>query len=88
MDEYEGVADGHYRRKSVRVRCDIGEELEAVTYVAGESFLDDSLVPTDDYLRTILQGARDHGLPQDYVREIESAAMRDHGYTAEQQGPV
>ena len=56
MDMHEGVAGGHYRRRYVRVRCDPGDDLQAVTYVAGESFLDDSLVPTVDYLQTILRG--------------------------------
>lgn len=79
MDIHEGVHSGHYRRTRVRVRTDDGDEIEAITYVAGDSFVDDSLVPADEYLRTILQGARDHGLPDTYIHEIKRAARRVEG---------
>ncbi len=75
MDKHEGVRGGHYYREIVCVQCDSGEVLEAVTYIAGDTFLQDSLVPTSDYLLRILRGAREHGLPQDYINEIERAAQ-------------
>lgn len=74
MDTHEGVGSGHYRRTRIRVRCEHGDDLDAVTYVAGDSSLDDSLVPAPNYLQTILQGARHHKLPEAYIREIEKAA--------------
>lgn len=76
MDRYEGVQGGHYFRKHVRVRFESGDEIDAVTYVAGGSFINDSLRPSKEYLNAILDGARQHGLPEDYIREIESAAHR------------
>jgi len=88
MDKHEGVPGGHYRRKAVRVRCDPCGDLEAVAYVAGDSFVDDSLVPTGEYLQTILQGARNHQLPEEYIRQIERAANRDERHTLERQGPA
>lgn len=88
MDKHEGVSGGHYRREYVRVRHDPGDDLEAVTYIAGESFLDDSLVPTDAYLQTILRGARHHELPEDYICEIEGAAHQDQGNGGEPQRPA
>jgi gamma-glutamylcyclotransferase (GGCT)/AIG2-like uncharacterized protein YtfP len=74
LDRYEGVQSGHYRRTVVRVRCKRGGEVDAVTYIAGESFIDDSLVPSDDYLELVIRGARHHGLPDEYIRRIERAA--------------
>ncbi len=80
MDGYEGVAEGHYARSAVRVTCASGDETNAVTYVAGDAFLDDSLSPSADYLQTILRGARAHCLPEDYIREIEEAARLGQGH--------
>ena len=74
MDRYEGVAGGHYARKTVRVRTEAGDELDAITYIAGEEFVDDLCIPSKQYLETILQGARHHGLPEDYIHEIQSVA--------------
>ena len=74
MDPYEGVAGGHYRRLQVQVQSEDGEGIQATTYVAGNSFLDDSLVPSEQYLKTVLRGAREQGFPIDYIHEIELAA--------------
>jgi gamma-glutamylcyclotransferase len=74
MDKHEGVAGGHYVRHLIRVRLDGGDELDAVTYVAGQTFLDAPLTPSAKYLGTILQGARQHRLPNDYIRSIEALA--------------
>lgn len=71
MDRYEGVCTGDYQRRSVRVRLDCGDEVEAITYVAGDRFVDDSLEPSDEYGEMILRGARDHGLPDTYIKTIE-----------------
>jgi cation transport regulator ChaC len=78
MDRYEGVPGGHYVRKMVRVRVDSGDELEAVTYVAGEAFIDDSLTPSPEYLQTILRGAREHALPYDYIHGLEALGNRSN----------
>jgi len=75
MDDYEGVAGGHYNRKTVQVRCESGEALEAVTYVAGERYVQSPISPTPKYLHQIVSGARNHGLPEDYIQEIQQAAQ-------------
>ncbi|ABU60262.1 gamma-glutamylcyclotransferase family protein [Roseiflexus castenholzii] len=75
MDKCEGVKGGHYQRHAIRVQLDSGEELDAVTYVAGERFLAaESLKPSTEYLETIITGARQHRLPDDYIRSIEALA--------------
>lgn len=76
MDRYEGVSGGHYARKMVRVRVDSGDEMEAVTYIAGDAFIDDSLTPNPEYLETILRGAREHDLPDEYIRDVETLGSR------------
>lgn len=80
MDKYEGVAGGHYQRKVVHVRVDDGAELEAVTYVAGTAFVDNSnsLSPRPDYLQTIISGAQEHELPDDYIRDIKKLARQEN----------
>jgi len=75
MDKSEGVAGGHYHRKNVQVRCESGEVLEAVTYVAGERYLKSPTSPTPKYLHKIVSGARNHGLPEEYIQEIQQAAQ-------------
>jgi len=74
LDRYEGVATGHYERLPVEVATRSGERMQAVAYVAGAAFVVDGAKPADEYLRLILDGARHHGLPEDYIRSIEAEA--------------
>ncbi len=66
LDEYEGVPVG-YRRERVTVLDDGGQEHLAVTYVANRT---GRFTPSKTYLDIILEGAREHGLPPDYVRRL------------------
>jgi gamma-glutamylcyclotransferase len=75
MDDHEGVSKGHYYRQEVLIRCDSGEVFEAITYVAGKAYIRSYIAPAPEYLRLILNGARNHGLPEYYIREIEEAAQ-------------
>lgn len=70
LDFYEGVKWGHYRHEFVRVITSTGQAITALTYVAGEDFIDETLWPSADYLETILQGAKEHGFPVEYVAEL------------------
>jgi len=79
MDKYEGVSAGHYHRRHVRVQCGSADEVDAVTYVAGNSFVDDSLVPGPEYLAKILKGARSYSLPEEYIHEIQKAVDGEQG---------
>jgi cation transport regulator ChaC len=71
LDRYEGVDSGHYVRKAVVVQLENGEQIDAITYVAGERFIGDSLRPSPEYLQTILDGAREHGLPDWYIERLQ-----------------
>jgi gamma-glutamylcyclotransferase (GGCT)/AIG2-like uncharacterized protein YtfP len=74
MDEFEGVADGCYRRIPVTVETDSGGQIEATAYIAGESFVGEPGNPSREYLGRIVSGARQHGLPVGYVEMIEELA--------------
>ncbi len=74
MDRYEGVSIGHYHRIEVQVITEEGQRLPALTYVATQDFVWSEGRPSEAYLKQILAGARDHGLPDFYIRAIEDLA--------------
>ncbi len=74
LDYWEGVADGHYERRTIPVvRTDTGEAVEAITYVA--LLTADGLRPTRDYLGHLLAG-RDL-LPADYWERLSATPTLD-----------
>lgn len=74
LDRYEGVATGHYERRTVAVaRLDTGEPVEAITYVA--LLTGEDLRPTRAYLAHLLAG-RDL-LPADYYSWLEAIQTVD-----------
>lgn len=79
LDECEGVRGRHYNRAKVNVLTGSGETIEAVTYIAGEDFLCDEAQPHNEYLQLILDGARDHDLPEWYVEQIKQIATGTNG---------
>jgi cation transport regulator ChaC len=76
MDIPEGVADGHYEHLPVTVALESGEEVEAITYVAGEDFVCEEGKPESWYLDKIVKGAKYHNLPGDYIAQIETLATQ------------
>lgn len=67
LDRHEGVASGHYARKTVQVvRADTGATVEAIVYVA--LLVGEELRPTRAYLAHLLAGQ--DLLPGDYVRQL------------------
>jgi len=71
MDIYERVGGGDYIRTNVEVLTCSGEHLPAVTYMAGPKYVCAEGVPSRDYLERILRGAREHGLPEPYISQLE-----------------
>jgi cation transport regulator ChaC len=65
-----------YERKTVKVTADNGEALEAVTYVAKPEYVCPGGAPPKEYLARILKGAREHGLPEGYIKSIEALGGR------------
>lgn len=73
LDAYEGVPE-HYRRTQVTVEDANGAKRKAWVYIAEARYLAKNLTPAPDYFELILEGAREHGLPDDYVGELETGA--------------
>ncbi|CAN5377131.1 gamma-glutamylcyclotransferase [soil metagenome] len=74
LDIWEGVAGGHYERRTVPVvRADTGETVEAVAYIALR--VGEGLRPTRDYLGHLLAG-RDL-LPADYWERLKATPTFD-----------
>lgn len=72
LDRYEGVAKKQYRREQITVRCEDYGDIEAVTYVAMRCA--PGLKPDVNYLDHIVRGAREHGLPSEYVDQLSTVA--------------
>jgi gamma-glutamylcyclotransferase len=74
LDLWEGVAGGHYERRTVPVvRIDDGTTVQAVTYVA--LLIGEGLRPTREYLAHLLAG---HDLlPADYWALLKATATLD-----------
>lgn len=68
LDEAEGEG---YQLDKVCLAAEEGE-VEAVTYLA--TLMKAELKPYDWYLRHVLEGAREHALPSDYIAVIESVS--------------
>ncbi len=73
LDRTEGVHAGYYRRLDVRVTTDDGTRLPAFAYhsattVAGRK-------PSPRYLGLLLDGAREHALPEDWIRHLEALEL-------------
>lgn len=68
LDKIEGLGVG-YLSKELEV-CRGDEGVSVFTYVGQDSYLDDSLVPYDWYRAFVVAGAREHKLPEEYVRRI------------------
>lgn len=66
LDEAEGVGAG-YERAMVTVIDDKGRRLEVLTYLATPGYIDDGLKPYGWYKDFVVAGAREHGLPPEYV---------------------
>ncbi len=72
LDEFEGVPRA-YRREMVTVFDDAGVEREAHTYMANRTGI---FAPSRNYLGLIVQGGREHELPEEYVVALEQ--LRTH----------
>jgi gamma-glutamylcyclotransferase (GGCT)/AIG2-like uncharacterized protein YtfP len=67
LDGYEGVPD-HYKRKKMKVYTDGKNSVEAWVYVANTKKTRSGLIPTERYIKFLLQG---YGyLPKDYYDQL------------------
>ena len=77
LDRCEGVLIGHYRRETVEVVTEGDQRISCVTYIATAGMVCDEGVPEESYLRHLLDGARDHDLPEYYIEEIKALCKLD-----------
>jgi gamma-glutamylcyclotransferase (GGCT)/AIG2-like uncharacterized protein YtfP len=70
LDKIEGVPRSRYVRKRVSISKPDGTVVEAWTYVANPE-IGGPFTPSLKYLETIIEGAKEHGLPEGYIREME-----------------
>src|SRR5207247_10051242 len=70
LDRSEGVHRGVYRRIPVEVVVGGAERVAAFTYRSSWTLA--GRKPSARYLRLLVEGARDHGLPAEYVTFLES----------------
>jgi hypothetical protein len=74
LDIHEGVAGGHYERRTLPVvRADNGETVEALVYVALK--VATGLRPTRAYLAFLLAGS--DLLPADYLERLKATPTID-----------
>jgi len=71
LDRFESVPE-HYRRIEVTVTDSAGKKLPAQVYIAAN--VETGLRPASHYLKTILEGAGEHGLPEEYIGVVKAAA--------------
>lgn len=67
LDRYEGAPE-HYKRQTIRVRSEDNEVHNATTYVAVRKAQD--LKPKAEYVRKIIEGAVEAGLPWSYIEPL------------------
>ena len=75
LDSTEGVPGRRYRHLWFEVEDNDGERLEAVTYIADGKETDGS--PSLRYITLLREGARAHGLPEQYLQFLENVSPAD-----------
>jgi hypothetical protein len=71
LDEYEGVSHGYVERL-ITVIDQAGGMHPVFMYAAEGGRIDPTLRPYSWYKRFVVEGARQHALPRDYVARIEA----------------
>ena len=72
LDSYEGVPKD-YEKKFVEIELGgAGKRIKCFTYVAVKT--DDNLKPKKEYLKRIIEGAKENNIPEEYIKEIKMKA--------------
>lgn len=75
LDAIEGEGKNH-RRHSIRIRRTNGEQDEALTYVTLKPEKQLKRKASTEYVQLILQGLREHNIPQPYIDHVKSVATK------------
>jgi len=73
LDRTEGVGNGYYQRRSVAVIDRDGASTSAWTYVSSHGVT--GRRPSARYLGLLLEGAIEHEVPEDYLRELRALEL-------------
>lgn len=71
LDKCEGYNNGIYDKKEIDVITDDGLTVTAIVYFRVNQ---DIGIPSEEYIETVIEGARDCYLPDDYIDYIVSLA--------------
>jgi len=83
LDKCEGVQGGHYERVEIKVTVPdgaqhgLGSEIDAMIYLALPAMIDSGLLPSAEYRDVVLQGAREHNLPPEYIQSIAAIDVKN-----------
>jgi len=75
LDKVEGVPEGIYFRQTIIVVDERGNPVKAASYRTTNP--KGPYKPTKKYLSLMIKGARDHGLDEEYVKELEKIETLD-----------
>lgn len=75
LDDAEGLGNG-YERATIAVTGMSADPIDAAVYLATPDAIDPALEPYDWYRSLVIAGARQHNLPEAYVREIEAVSFK------------
>ncbi len=88
LDKAEGLGKG-YEKKCVCLVDENGETEAAFAYFAVRSCIDNNLKPYTWYKKHVVTGAKEGGLPADYIKKIEAVpADKDPDHSREQKEMV
>jgi hypothetical protein len=73
LDAAEAYGYGYHRR-TVTLQTNDGL-VEAMTYIGNQSFLDDNRLPSQRYLRILLEGAIESELPESYIDQLRQTLV-------------
>ena len=89
LDLTEGVLVGNYERVPVTVQPLVPADAEAiVAYTLTSERRDPSRLPTHRYMRLLIEGAEEHGLPEEYVALLRSVPVREETSEAAELRPL
>ena len=63
-----------YHRENLKVEL-CNKVVDAVAYVADADVINENLLPTLEYRQYIIDGAKEHDLPPDYVKSLERTPL-------------
>ncbi|MHB1117926.1 MAG: gamma-glutamylcyclotransferase family protein [Minisyncoccota bacterium] len=72
-EEQLGILDGKevgYKREPLPIEIN-GKFADIEVYIALANTINDNLLPTMEYLTHLINGAKEHGFPSEYVRFLE-----------------